>query len=140
MFSIIPTNKVQVEVKKFDSEKEEPFVIEGAKVFHQLMPVSKLTGQPASLHRALKQAVNDPSLSSLVNQVILELPAIRSDSRLTDEDRLDLVIDRFSVGTPAENAAVAERLSAISDVLFPVKAPDPASVEPAPVESAPAAE
>lgn len=140
MFSIIPTNKVQIEVKKFDSEKEEPFVIEGAKVFHQLMPVSKLTGQPTSLARALKQAVNNPSLSGLVNQVIQELPAIRSDSRLTDVDRLDLIIDRFSVGTPAENAVVAERLSAISDVLFPAKASDPVPVDPAPADPAPAAE
>lgn len=117
-----------------------PAVIEGAQVLDVLCPINPTTLLREPLESALKRAVADPKLQQLVAPFLQELPTIKSDPRLTDADRFDLMVDRFSIGTPAENDAVRESLMPFTDILFKSKEPAPAPApapEPAP---APAAE
>lgn len=116
---------------------DTPHIIEGAEVLNVLCPINPTTRLREPLESALKRAVADPKLQQLVAPFLLELPTIQSDPRLTDADRFDLMVDRFSIGTPAENDAVRESLLPFTDVLFkskesvPESAPAPAAV-PAP--------
>lgn len=94
-------------------------VIEGSQIINTLCPVSKLTKLPMDITSAISMAINDPSLSGLVSQIVQTLPSIPSDSRLTDGDRLDLLISNFDLGTPAETDRVRASLMEIADQLFP---------------------
>ena len=98
-----------------ESERNLPNVIEGTELIDTLCPVSKNTGRrenPLSLLGKLTGAE-----SSLLNSVLQELPTLRSDPRLTDEDRVAAVVDRLSTGSPAEDALMAERLMKDIDAL-----------------------
>lgn len=93
--------------------------LEGAEVFDTLCPVSKLTGfreNPLSL--LAKQL--DPAKVRLVNAVLQELPVVANeDGRISDSDALDMIVDRLSSGTPAEDALIRSKLSDMLDVLIP---------------------
>lgn len=93
-------------------------VIDGAELIHTLCPVSKLTGLPMDLASAIRMALNDPKLNSLAMQVMQTLPAIPSDSRVSDEDKLDFIVNHMDIGTPAETDRVRDALMKVTDVLF----------------------
>lgn len=104
-------------------------VIDGAQVIHTLCPVSKLTGLPMDIASAIRTALNDPKLNSLVMSIMQTLPSIPSDSRLTDDDKLDFVINHVDIGTPAETDRVREVLMKVTDVLFPQQSNEVKQVE-----------
>lgn len=92
-----------------------PKVVEGAELLDAVCPVSKFTGKrcnPLSLLGMLTGAKVD-----VLNSILQELPVVTSDSRLTDEDRINFIVERCSTGTPAEDALMAERLMADIDAL-----------------------
>lgn len=95
--------------------KDMPKVIEGAELIDAVCPVSKFTGKrcnPLSLLGMLTGAK-----AEVLNSILQELPVVRSDSRLTDEDRINFIVERCSTGTPAEDALMAERLMKDIDAL-----------------------
>lgn len=108
--------------RSFDSESSFPVspdkeydvrIIAGADVFKTLCPVNPNTNNRESLTSAIMGALRDPNKAALVSQVVQMLPAIASDSRLSDEDKLDMCFDRFDIGTRAENAQLYKELTPI---------------------------
>lgn len=90
-------------------------VIEGADILDVVCPVSKFTGHRESPLKLLGKLSG--AKSDLLNSVLQELPVIASDSRLTDADRVDMVVQRLSTGTPAEDSLMAERIMNDIDAL-----------------------
>lgn len=90
-------------------------VIEGADILDVVAPVSKLTGHRENPLKLLGKITGADS--ALLNQVLQELPVIKGDPRLSDEDRVNAIVDRLSTGTPAEDALMAERLMADIEAL-----------------------
>lgn len=90
-------------------------VIEGAEILDVVCPVSKFTGHRESPFKLLGKLTG--AKSDLLNTVLQEIPAIASDSRLSDSDRVDMVVQRLSSGTPAEDALLAERIMNDIDAL-----------------------
>lgn len=88
-------------------------VVAGAEVFKMLCPINPNTNNRESLTSAIMGALRDPQKSALVSQVVQMLPAIASDSRLSDEDKLDMCFDRFDLGTRSENAQLYRELTPI---------------------------
>lgn len=92
-----------------------PDIIEGAELYDSVCPVSKLTGKrvnPLTLIGLISGAKAD-----VLNALLLELPVLRSDSRLSDEDRVNFLVSRLSSGSPAEDAIMAEKLMNDLDAL-----------------------
>lgn len=117
----------------------KPLVIEGAAVVHTLAPINPQTGRHEDLGSALRSAIHDPKLSSLVAPLLAELPAIRSDPRLSDSDREDMIISRFNIGTPAENEQAIDAINQFMDVLLPSRRSADEVNTPAPAEGPAAA-
>lgn len=90
-------------------------VIEGADILDVVCPVSKFSGHRESPFKLLGKLTG--AKSDLLNSVLQEIPSIASDSRLTDADRVDMVVQRLSSGTPAEDALLAERIMNDIDAL-----------------------
>lgn len=90
-------------------------VIEGAEVLDVVCPVSKFSGHRESPFKLLGKLTG--AKSDLLNSVLQEMPTIASDSRLTDADRVDMVVQRLSTGTPAEDSLMAERIMNDIDAL-----------------------
>ena len=88
-------------------------VIAGAEVFKTLCPVNPNTNNRESLTSSILGALRDPNKAALVSQVVQMLPAIASNSRLSDEDKLDMCFDRFEIGTRSENAQLYKELTPI---------------------------
>lgn len=86
-------------------------LIEGAGVIRSLCPVDPSTGCRDSIGQIMKRAVNDPVKARLVSQVLQEVPSIVSDRRVTDDDKFDMIIEQFHVGTPAESDELRKRLT-----------------------------
>lgn len=96
----------------------QPQIIEGADLYDAVAPVSSLTGRRENVVSLLSRLQSDPEMSRVMNALLQELPSVKSDPRLTDEDRINLLSERLSVGTPAEDDAVRRRLESVADVLF----------------------
>lgn len=77
-------------------------LIEGAKVINSIAPIDHSTGCRDSIGQILKRAVNDPVKARLVSSLLQELPSIVSDSRVSDDDKFNLIVEHFQCGTPAE--------------------------------------
>lgn len=92
-----------------------PNVIEGSELLDTLCPVSKNTGRRGNPLALLGKLTGADS--NLLNSVLQELPALRSDPRLTDEDRVNAIVERLATGSPAEDALMAERLMKDIDAL-----------------------
>lgn len=90
-------------------------VIEGNEILDVVCPVSKFTGHRESAFKLLGKLTG--AKADVLNAVLMEIPVLVSDSRLTDEDRVQTVVSRLSSGTPAEDALMAERLMADIDAL-----------------------
>lgn len=101
-----------VNVPEFVGDKamliSTPVVIEGAELYDSICPVSKFTGKrcnPLSLLGLLTGAK-----AEVLNSILQELPTIKFDPKLSDQDRVDFIVERCSTGSPAEDALMAERL------------------------------
>ena len=115
----------------FDDKK----IISGMEEIETLCPVDPLTGHRDTFENIVKKAL-DPRYAGLAQRVLVELPAVVSDSDLKNDDaKLDTLVSRLDVGSFAERDAVVSQLSEISSVLFsssePVPEPAP---EPAPTD------
>lgn len=89
-----------------------PAVIEGADVLDAVCPVSSLTGNRMSIYEAM-QMVGNEKYSRAIEQLLPEVPTIMSDPRLTDDDRVDLMVSRLATGSASEDARVREQLASI---------------------------
>lgn len=90
-------------------------VIEGVEILDVVCPVSKFTGHRESPFKLLGKLTG--AKADVLNSVLTELPAVFSDSRLTDQDRADFMVSRLSIGTPAEDALIAERIMTDMDAI-----------------------
>lgn len=96
--------------------KEVPSLIDGVEILDTICPVSKLTGHRTN-PLTLLGAVTDGN-ARLLQAVLAELPAVQSDPRVSDEDKLDLLVSRLDTGTFADMDVVRDALASISDSLF----------------------
>lgn len=98
--------------------KELPKIIEGVQELDVLCPVSKLTGNRENpLNLFMK--VLPPDKAQVLGSVMQQIPSSSNDSRLSDNDRFELLKSRLLTGTPAEDAQWISYLASVSDVLFP---------------------
>lgn len=105
---------------------DSPCICDGADVYDVLCPVSKLTGVRENPLRLL-QSVLPPDKVRLADAILQELPAVQSENpNISDDDALDMVVSRLSIGTPSENSVVRERLASVADVLLPKQSTEPA--------------
>lgn len=94
-------------------------LIEGSEVFDTLCPVSKLSGLRENPLQLLSRVL-DPAKARLVDSVLQQIPSSNPEGvKISDEDALDLIMDRLSTGTPSEDAIVRNKLSQMVDVLLP---------------------
>lgn len=111
-------------------ECTSPCLIEGVELYKQVAPISKLTGKrenPINLLR--KITAGDSARARLLDSVLQDIPAIKSDPRLSDADRTALLGKRLAIGTPAEDELFMRDLENISDVLwYGAKQPKPKEV------------
>lgn len=98
-----------------ESDLIKPQVVEGAELLDTLCPVSKNTGRRENALSLLGKLTG--ANSALLNSVLQEIPALRSDPRMSDEDRVATVVERLATGSPAEDALMAERLMKDIDAL-----------------------
>lgn len=98
--------------------KNVPVIIEGSDLYDKIAPVSELTGKRENVVTVLSRLAHNPEYSRAINALLQEIPTIKSDPRLNDDDRIDLMMKRLSTGTPAEDDAVRSYLESVSDVLF----------------------
>ena len=98
--------------------KSVPVIIEGSDLYDKIAPVSELTGKRENVVTVLSRLAHNPEYSRAINALLQEIPTIKSDPRLNDDDRIDLMMSRLSTGTPAEDDAVRSYLESVSDVLF----------------------
>lgn len=117
MFGNIKTF-VDKETKLVSPVSFAPVVIEGMDIIEQICPINPLTNKRSSVLEALGSVVSDPKKRYLVDELIKELPSIRNNPNMDDEDRIAVLSERLETGTPFEDEQAAERLSEISDVLF----------------------
>lgn len=95
-----------------------PVIIDGADIYDALCPVNKLTGCRANPLELLRTLSNDPKRSRLLDSLMVELPTIASDSRLSDDDKIDMMMCRLSTGCPAEDDLYRSQLEKIAEPLF----------------------
>lgn len=91
-----------------------PVVFEGAEVLDSLCPVSSLTGNRMSIYEAV-QMVGNEKFSRAIDALLPEIPAIANDFRLSDDDRVSMLMSRLDTGLPSENEAYRGYLSKIID-------------------------
>ena len=94
----------------------EPRLIDGVEIIDTICPISKLTGHRTN-PLTLLGAVTDGN-ARLLQAVLTELPAVQSDPRVSDDDKLDFLVSRLDTGTFADMDAVRDALASISDSLF----------------------
>lgn len=129
----ILTREPDYEVQKLDF----PYVkVEGREEFDILCPVSVITGHRTSLVEAILHLSNENM--ELANMVVETLEPTFSDERVSVSDRLDMVRERLSSGSFAENDGFLEHLSRFIELNYPDQ-PEVAAVAAAAVESAQAA-
>lgn len=108
--------------------KELPKIIEGVQELDVLCPVSKLTGNREN-PLSLLMKVLPPDKANLLGGIMQMIPPSSNESRLTDNDRFDLVKSRLLTGTPSEDAQWMHYLASVSDVLFPAADVNQSSVD-----------
>lgn len=108
--------------------KELPKIIEGVQELDVLCPVSKLTGNRENPLNLLMKVL-PPDKANLLGGIMQQIPPSSNDSRLSDNDRFDLVKSRLLTGTPAEDSQWMAYLASVSDVLFPAADINKPSVE-----------
>lgn len=57
--------------------------------------------------------------SRLLDALLQELPVIKSDNSISDEDKFATLASRLQTGTPYENEQLVYQLQKVADVLFP---------------------
>lgn len=87
--------------------------------FDTLCPVSVVTGHRTSIQEAMLHLTNDNM--ELANVLVEDLQSTYSDERLSVSDRLDLVKERLSTGSFAENDAFMKYLAEFIQVNYPQK-------------------
>lgn len=113
--------------------KELPKIIEGVQELDVLCPVSKLTGNRENpLILLMKVLPSDKA--NLLGGIMQQIPPSSNDSRLSDNDRFELVKSRLLTGTPAEDSQWMAYLASVSDVLFPSADINQSSVDDVPSE------
>ena len=95
----------------------QPIEVQGAKELEVLCPTSKLTGFPMSMQQAI-MFISDKN-SRLADVLFQELPAIHQDDKISDTDKLRLLVSRLDTGSFAENDHVAEAIGKIAKEFFP---------------------
>lgn len=96
----------------------EKHLIDGADVYDKLCPVNKLTGCRENPLSLLSSLVNDPVRGNLLRGILDELPTIASNSQLSDDDKIDMLMCRLSTGAPAEDDLFRAKLEKIAAPLF----------------------
>ena len=91
--------------------------VEGSDELSVLCPVSKLTGFPMSMQRAIRMITDDNS--RLADILYQEIPTINASDQIDDTDKLRLLVSRLDSGSFAENDAVAEILGQVAKEFFP---------------------
>ena len=91
--------------------------VQGAKELELLCPVSKLTGFPMSMQQAIFM-ISDKN-SRLADVLFEEIPALKSDDSISDDDKLKLLVSRLESGSFFENDKVAEQLGLVAKEFFP---------------------
>lgn len=91
--------------------------VEGAKELDILCPVSKLTGNRMSLQQVVFMITD--SNERLANVLLQEIPSITSDDRVSDDDKLAMLVSRLESGSFFENDNVAQIMGNIVKQFFP---------------------
>ena len=91
--------------------------VDGAKELEALCPVSKVTGFPMSLQQAITM-VTDKN-SRLAEILTMEIPSIPTDDRISDDDKLKMLVSRLETGSFFENDGAIEALGRIAAQFFP---------------------
>ena len=107
--------------------------LEGREEFDILCPVSVVTGHRTSVQEAILHLSNDNV--EIANNLIENLDPSYSDEKLSVKERLDLVKDRLSSGSFAENDGYMKALEEFIQINYPqrvepVVEPVPKQVEP----------
>lgn len=90
---------------------------EGAKELEILCPVSKLTGFPMSMQSSLMMITEGNE--RIADALFQEIPAIKYDDSISDNDKLKTLVSRLDSGSFFENDRVAEILGDIAKEFFP---------------------
>lgn len=100
--------------------KDFPVIkLDNREEFSILCPVSVLTGHRTTVQEAILHLSKDNL--ELANVLIEDLQSTYSDERLSVSERLDLVKERLSTGSFAENDAFMRALSNFISVNYPQK-------------------
>ena len=91
--------------------------VQGKQELELLCPVSKLTGFPMSLQESIYM-ISDKN-ARLADVLLQEIPPIRSDNSISDDDKMKLLLSRLDIGSFAENDRAAEILGQIAKEFFP---------------------
>lgn len=91
--------------------------VQGKQELELLCPVSKLTGFPMSLQESVYM-ISDKNVR-LADVLLQEIPPIRSDNSISDNDKMKLLLSRLDSGSFAENDRAAEILGEIAKEFFP---------------------
>ena len=117
-FSYMTNTFVPFKEKETLENNSLPQIIQGADLYDKIAPVSKLTGKRENALVLLSRLGNNPEYSRALQALLTDLPTIKSDPRLNDEMRIDMMASRLATGTPAEDDATRKYLESIADVLF----------------------
>lgn len=90
---------------------------EGAKELDILCPVSKLTGFPMSMQSAIMLITEGNE--RIADALFQEIPAIKNDDSISDNDKLKTLVSRLDSGSFFENDRAAEILCDIAKEFFP---------------------
>lgn len=115
MFPRHNTDKIHHEVKLVVNA---PNIIEGVEIYELLCPVSKLTGHRENPLSLLKSLMNDSVKSRQLDAFLQELPTIDAPRGLADDELVDMMMERLSTGTPAEDDKYRTYLESVAgDIL-----------------------
>lgn len=106
-------------IKRVDrANKDLPVVIDGVEAYETLCPVNELTGCRANPLELLMALSNDPVRSRKLTELLVDLPTIASDSRLDDDQKIELLCDKLATGVPADDDYYRSVLEKIAAPLF----------------------
>lgn len=91
--------------------------VQGAKELEALCPVSKLTGFPMSMQQAVMY-ISD-SNARIADALMQVLPTIPNDDKVSDDDKMKLLVSRLDTGSFFENDRAAEILGDVAKEFFP---------------------
>lgn len=117
-FSFVTNTFVEEQDVFVPDTSQNPVIIEGADLYDKVAPVSELTGRRENPLLLLRKLDANPAIARALQKLLPEIPSIRTNPRMNDDDRIDLIMSRLSTGTPAEDDATRLYLESIADVLF----------------------